>query len=455
MDRKAIIVPLLIIIFAVSLTYIVVTFQSQFTFVLVVIAVTGLALSFFKPTFALTLLIFSMMISPEIQIADVPGRAVAIRYDDILLISIFLGYLARTAILKQKVAFITSTPLNIPILAYILVCIIATIRGIMFEYVVPMKSFFFLLKYIEYFILFFMVANSIKNEKQIKIFFIAGLLTCLIIIINGYLLMKAGQRVTGLFDLEGGEPGSIGGYFLLIFGVVFALLIYSKSIIGQLLLSGLIIVMIPPFMNTFSRASYIGFIIMYVFLIIFSRRKKFILIVLLIFGILVYPFILPDQVKMRIAETFISERAVTIGESKVPLDASSFARIDFWTLMMKDKFLKHPFLGYGITGVGLVDSQYFRILGETGIIGFLIFVWLIFRIFRQTLKVYKNMPPQHWAKGIPLGFLITLCAIIFQGITTNSFIIVRIMEPFWFICAVTMMLPSVIKTDNPHSASLS
>jgi hypothetical protein len=55
-------------------------------------------ITFQNPEKGLLILIFSMMLSPEISVANVPGRQVTVRVDDILILVAFTAWLARTGI---------------------------------------------------------------------------------------------------------------------------------------------------------------------------------------------------------------------------------------------------------------------------------------------------------------------------------------------------------------------
>jgi hypothetical protein len=44
-------------------------------------------------------------------------------------------------------------------------------------------------------------------------------------------------------------------------------------------------------------------------------------------------------------------------------------------------------------------------------------------------------------EGLTLGYLAGLVAMITHGIGANTFIIVRIMEPFWFMTGIITLLP--------------
>jgi hypothetical protein len=47
--------------------------------------------------------------------------------------------------------------------------------------------------------------------------------------------------------------------------------------------------------------------------------------------------------------------------------------------------------------------------------------------------------------GLSLGYLAGFVAMLAHGIGANSFIIVRIMEPFWFLTAMIIMIPKIEK----------
>ncbi|HEO64141.1 MAG TPA: hypothetical protein ENN78_02610, partial [Candidatus Omnitrophica bacterium] len=76
-----------------------------------------------KTDVALVILIFSMLLSPELRLAEIPGREVVLRLDDLLLFVVFFGWLAKMAINKE-LGLLRHTPLNRFIISYIVVCII-------------------------------------------------------------------------------------------------------------------------------------------------------------------------------------------------------------------------------------------------------------------------------------------------------------------------------------------
>ena len=155
-------------------------------------------LTFLNTDAGLAVLIFSMLLSPEIMIGQLPGRDIVIRFDDLLLIVITLAWLAKAAINKGLSLFI-KTPLNKAIGVYILVCLIATLRGVALGHVIPLKGLFYILRYIEYFLLFMLVANHVHSKKQIKFFLTVFFITCAIVSVYVILQIAGDMRESSPF----------------------------------------------------------------------------------------------------------------------------------------------------------------------------------------------------------------------------------------------------------------
>lgn len=401
-------------------------------------------ITFINTDVALIILIFSMLLSPELKLAEVPARAVVVRVDDILLIIVFFSWLAKMAINKQ-LGLLKHTRLNLPIACYILVCILSTGIGVLNGHVQPLKSFFYILKYIEYFMLYFLVTNNIRDKKQIKLFIAAFLITCTIIC--AYTIPQIGvlYRTTAPFEGATAEPNTLGGYLVLLFAVCMGLFLYSPLPVWRFCSGALACFIIVPFLFTLSRGSYLAFIPMYLTVTILTRKKRVLLIGILILAAFTLPAILPNRVSERIAATFIPGEVYEPFGRRIALDASAASRVENWKIVF-EKWKARPFLGYGVTGVGLVDTQYPRVLGETGIVGFSIFIWLLIAIFRNGLQNFNNLQ-DNWARGLTLGFLAGFIGLLIHSFAANTFIIVRIMEPFWFLAAVIIMLPEIYQKE--------
>jgi O-antigen ligase len=396
---------------------------------------------------ALYILIFSMLLSPEIIVGATEGaslgRGVTLRVDDFVILIIGFSWLAKMAINKQLGLFL-KTPLNKPIGYYIIICLASTLLGSIFADVRLKTGFFFVLKYFEYVFIYFMVANHLQNKGQIKKFLWAMLITCIIVSIIGIAQIPEGGRVSAPFEGGAGEPNTFGGYLVFMICITTGLFLTTKSFRDQIIYGSLILLFAIPLLYTQSRSSYLAMIpAMFAFVWLSEKRQR-VFLTLVVVGILL-PFIAPNPAKERFAYTFTEERDRGIEISGVKLDTSTSARLNSWKDVATD-WVKHPIFGFGVTGYGFVDAQYFRVLVETGILGLATFVFLISSIVRQTYNTFKKIPePFH--KGLCMGFLAGFIGLLVHAIGANTFIIVRIMEPFWFLLAMVIMIPN-LKTET-------
>jgi O-antigen ligase len=131
------------------------------------------------------------------------------------------------------------------------------------------------------------------------------------------------------------------------------------------------------------------------------------------------------------------------------LDPSSSARIFSW----EDSFeawKERPILGRGISGHGFIDGEYIRTLPEMGAIGLLALLWLLWSIFKHSILVYRKMDEELY-KGLVLGFIAGFIGLVFHAVTANTFIIIRIMEPFWFVAGIIMTLPRLLDSTEEET----
>jgi hypothetical protein len=410
------------------------------------LAGTTIAVSVFLVTLlstdtAILLLIISMLLSPEFSLAQVPGRSVVVRLDDLLLGVIFLTWLGKLAINKQ-LGVIRATPLNAPLALLIVACLASTMWG-MVEGTVkhPLGATFYVVKYIEYLLLYFMVANIIQREEQVRLFWRAMLITAVIVTVCAYVqLMQHGiaYRVSAPFEGKP-EPNTLAGYLLLMMAMCSGLALHAPRAPYRLLMFGLVVFMFPPFLFTYSRGAYLAFIVVYLALCVLSKRYKPLLIFGLVIGAFAARTMLPATVYQRVASTFDPRSGVeVVGGAR--LAASPAARVIVYRYVW-EKWLERPLLGFGVTGIGFVDSQYALIIGELGLLGLGAFIWLWWRIWGIAYRAFVTVT-EPFAQGLSLGFVAGFAGLLVLSFAGNVFIIVRIMEPFWCLAAMVMLIPA-------------
>ena len=432
-----------------------ITQYTPTTMLMGVLALIIFTISFINIEWGLYILIFSMLLSPEIMAGETAGsslgRGVTLRLEDFLLAVIGLSWFARNAVRKELGLFL-KTPLNKAILFYALACILSTGFGIMTGRVGVKTGSLYVLKYLEYFIVFFMMVNHVRNTEQIKRFVFCLFLTCFIASIIGIFQIPGGGRVSAPFEGEIGEPNTFGGYLLFIGVVAAGLLAKTEDSKTKQILAVLILCIIPPFLFTQSRSSYLAVIPALMVLGLMADRRIIILGVLVL-AILISPLLLPEAVRNRVMYTFNQpEEKGQIQIGNIRLDTSTSARLVSFKEALQD-WPKHPLLGYGVTGYGFIDAQYFRVLVETGLLGFIAFMYLLFSIFKVTLNNLKKLETPYF-QGLGIGFLAAFVGLVVHAVGANTFIIVRIMEPFWFFAGIMVVMPEMERQEEIQSQTM-
>ncbi len=423
-------------------------------FILFLLGVILFVVAFLNTNFALSILIFSMLLSPQLKLGELADRAIVLRVDDIFLFVIFIAWLAKLAVFKE-LNLLKRTVLNTPIFVYILVCILSTAVVLIQGQGHVSRSFFYIVKYFEYFIVYFLVVNNIENMQQVKTFVFLMIVTCLLVSLYGlYSHFALGLRATAPFEGAEGEANTLAGYLILMIPVMLCLFLYTESQLAKVGLIGVLLVALGALIFTLSRSGWISFAFMYFTLILISHRFKPFLIFTFVVMITAAPVLSPKVVKERVSSTFEGGRTFNIGGKKVNIDESGTARLDAWKVGFKN-LSKKPVFGHGIPFGSVTDNQYTRVMTEVGIVGIAAFLFLLFRIFhviKYSISVSRN---DNFTQGLCIGFLAGFFGLLAHCLSAATFILIRIMEPFWFLMAIIVILPELIKRAEAQPADFS
>jgi O-antigen ligase len=396
----------------------------------------------------LIILILSMLLSPEINLAGAGGgglegsRSVMLRTEDLLLLLVGFAWIARMAIHKDLGA-IRRTRLNTCIFAYSACCLFSTLIGIEAGRVRPLVGLCFVAKYLEYFIIFFITLNYVRNREQFRRLLAATLITAALIGAYAWWQMPSGVRPSAPFEGREGEPNTLGGYLVLVFSVACALALtlpaeWRRWKRGCAFLA---VFVIPPLLATLSRSSWIGLSASLATLIALSPARRRLLGAAFVAAVLLF-FTHPKSVEERILYTFQGEEeSVQVG--RLSLDPSSSARLTSWGDALRG-FVQHPVAGWGVTGYGFLDAQYFRILVEIGALGFAAFALLVGAAGTLFYRAFTTLLDP-LGRGLGLGMTAGLAGLLGHAIGTNTFMLIRVMEPFWLLTGLMVAAASLEK----------
>ncbi len=382
-------------------------------------------------------LVFSMLLSPEFIVGALAGtsatatRGITLRLDDYIIVIIGLAWLIRLAVYKEAAVF-RRTPLNGPIVAYLGFSALVTLFGAMMGRVTLLTGSFFVLKYVEYTVIYFLVVNYVRDRDQIRRLVYAALVTAVIIAVIGIAQIPSGGRVSAPFEGENGEPNTLGGYLVLVTALALAFLGEARTAKergGWVLATCLMVV---PLAFTYSRTSWLAFAAMLMVTIALSRRKA--IFFLLVTAFLVMMVVSPPEGLIERATYTLSSQRGSIQFLGYTIEPAAAQRLSAW-VDAAAILRQYPLTGAGVTGAGLIDAQYPRIIAESGLIGFALFIWLVVRLAGTGFEL-RRLGTTRIERGLANGFIAGFIGILVHGIGANTFIIVRIMEPMWLLAGL-------------------
>ncbi|MDP8263824.1 MAG: hypothetical protein P9M13_11065 [Candidatus Ancaeobacter aquaticus] len=412
----------------------------------VIFGALGLFILFFLTLYdvrwGMFVLIFLVIFSPELLLSkeDIAGRAMTFRLDDLIIITIIFGWLAKMAFLSEEVTWKRS-PVNMIMLLFLLINILSSINGVAHGTVSVTTTLLFTLKKIEYAFIFFLVLNNIEKIKDVKFFFMLSLLVCGLTCLWGFGMIFVGQmpeRFHGPFDL--GEANTIASYFVMNLCLTLSMIVHYKFKVRSIPFYLLAVMIIVPFFLTFSRGGYIALAAGVLTLTLF-KGYRILLIPLASFAIF-FKVLLPQKILDRIFSINTLLTQETVGMT------SWDDRLGMWEKAIR-KWKMHPILGNGPGSfdLGGVDNQYFMELTSIGIVGFVIFILLLFVALYTIIKVIRNTD-DNFIKHLSIGLFAGTVAYMVNGITLSVFILIRTMEPFWFHMGLICFVYRKMKADE-------
>lgn len=353
-------------------------------------------------------------------------------------------------ICEQKILF-AKTSVNIPILLFFLLSIIASFHSINTHY-----SFQTLLHdQFVYFIVFFCMVNTIQSQGQIKRIVKVMLITCGLVCAYGLFAYYTGipvrsKRLVATF----GYYSRIAKYISLLLPIVVCLFFWYKDTLIRLSLAFLVFLCGFCLILTINRTSWVAIFVTMLF-IGFAIQKKF----------LIYTFICACALLLLILPSeFITQAKTIVQVNKYFKSERSLGdRLLCWKVSIA-MIKEHPLLGRGL-GKKIFREAYqqygekikntekqlknevhseqpneiedkkennaeklerlstahniiLHMLVETGIVGLLAFLWLFTNVFYAAIKSWRTSKVGY-EKMLLLGITASLISIFSHGLTDS------------------------------------
>lgn len=403
---------------------------------------------------------------PKFPFIRIPGTYVSIRLEDLLLF--VLGVLVFVKVARSIRSFLKDEIVS-ALLLFFGIGLVSVFSGAFLTQTIDVQiGLLHLARRIEYVMPFFAILTLFSKEK------ISESLDYFIKLLIGVTLVAfiygIGQRyfrfpiiVTQNEEYSKGialfwTPGShinstfaghydLAAFMVLILPVFLTLLVSLKGRISRIFLflatgAGLWLLV-----NSVSRIAQVSYLLAVGVAFLLVRKYKALAVVWLIS--LVFIAFSSDLIArfQRVIEVYADEPVATLAPTPVPVpvfeDRSTSIRFNVeWPRAIR-AFKKNPLLGTGYSSITLAtDNDYLRLLGEMGILGFLAF-WLVFfrlgRVFLGAFPLTQKFSgvKQGFIAGITGGIVGTFLSAFFIDLFEAS----KFATLFWLLlgCAVVLI----------------
>lgn len=480
---------------AITFTLVLIMFKLmiEFDFSMGLLAVfIALLLIFLKDTKSLFyMFIMSLPFSGSAWVLDIGFHTrLAYLFFALLFISFVYGKLHR-----EDYSF-TITPLDAPLFLFLFIATLSVFQTAYtgsYPYIISgafrnypwIIGFSRILLLICMFMIYYVVINIVKEEGILRKAFILLVITSIIISLYGLAglsfkiitssnlpasidpLAAYSSRIKSVFN----EPLFLGNFLLSVLPIVYCLLISKTKQVSRGLLIAALLILSLTLVLTVSRGAWFGF---FIFLLIFGayyRRQVFgrafqittkgLFFLLIIFMIL----LLADSffINLGLAENtgkiLQSASDLTIKPITDAFDASTSrfwsTKVRLWSMQHAlEAFEQHPLLGIGYSNYAFysgfkvykglystpinfpeVNNYPLKILVETGLIGFIVFIWLVIAILRGAFSEIaheKDGERKAFTTGYLLSFIAVSAQLMFFSYVTTAYI--------WVMLAMMMSL---------------
>lgn len=343
-------------------------------------------------------------------------------------------------------------PLNKYILIYAFVYLAATITSVNVK-----GSLYGAVLSIAFMLFYFVVINAVQTKKQLYV--LTFFFVCFGVLISFYGFYQymnpskfSGSWIdTEMFSDIGfrvystlGNPNVLGEYLLLTIPFAVSFFFTVKGVIKKgffVIVGGIQMLCL---ILTYSRGCWLGILLAaMVFLVLLDRR----FILLIIVGLMLMPFVLPET---------IINRFMSIGNMS---DSSTSYRFFIYmgTLsMLKDYWLCG--VGPGTAAFNLVypsyaydsilaphsHNLYLQAMCDAGITGITMLMAIIYRIFKSCAIGLKNSTDKK-DKIFIIGAISSLCGFFLQSMFDYTFYNYRVMFLFWAVAGLAMLFSDADK----------
>lgn len=389
---------------------------------------------------------------------------------------VFTAFLVR--IIESRELRLKRTPLDIPIIVFLLVAAISTVFSISIN--ISLNGIYEghegLYTTFGYILLYFLIVNIVRTKRLIKRLVLAMVVPSIIVAAFGiYEHLTGTDKISSLI----GWPTFLATYLIIAIPLAFSLFVSSDRNSLQLLLGMMIVALYICLLYTLNRGGWVGFSGGLIFFIFFSTRRKKLIPLGIIFLLITILFSLSKDVKVNSVDLNrpvtqqvlepLDLKQLTPSQSVAKRASSSLnleqpdveSRMLIWKKTLK-MFTEYPFLGTGIGTFSVVypkyissdkfteyvfnaHNEFLHIAATMGSLGILSYLWLLATFFWIGMNLLRKIQDGYW-RNLNVG-LISGCV----GYTIQNqfnFGVVSVITYFWVTMGLVMILKEELGTEE-------
>lgn len=400
---------------------------------------------------ASALIILAIAFSPRFPLANIPGRTLELRVEDILL---FFFVLIWVLILSLRPR-IYLTPLFKPVAIYFSVVFITTGIALLLQRTIFTRAFFYTLKEIEFIVIFLFIANCIRSNPSLKkayyILLFTGIMSAcwalfqiatnhghqlfLIAPPEGVSQHKAVLAHYGISLIGETSPLTVAGFFALMSFLAYSyLFFYQGGLKKKLVFLGMGMLFTACSIYSGEKIAIVFFAVAITILMILDKRKMKVFFMICFFAL----------VLIMLLQNFVTSEGTKYGDVSRAFHWKSYIggiphRVVAWNDLIE--YGSNQFLaGFGKGGQHQIfeeaHNHYVKVFLESGIFGLIAFLWLLASVGIMSYCAFRNSKLLI-SKVISSATLCALAGMSVTALVQDAFKPVLLNELFWVFVGLT------------------
>jgi hypothetical protein len=401
--------------------------QAPHRIVKMLLGVSFLAFTVFRPKIALHLWLLAMPIAAWLPVTGIPG----LNGVNLLFVVSVLGWVVPWFMSGERL--LPHTRVGPALGFYIVVLFASAIRTILFppegtDYTVT-ELLLRVWQRVPALAIYFVAVGSITNYKRIRSMigtFAVSAGVAAVIAFRQFATTPDMRRIGA-----GMNPNDFAAYVAMLATALIAHVFTSSAfkrvrrlVVWVAAAFASIAVLLPK-----SRGGYVGFAGGLSVVTYLISKKAFIIFLLVL---LASPLWAPGFVKDRVLETEVqSVEAQITGDVTDRLDPSAAVRIEVWGIVLSE-VASRPLFGYGFGSVPRLTlgrmgtpfsahSLYFETLGDMGLIGVAALLWLLAACVRSGLELMRRATSP-LTRGLAIGFVAASAVLLLANVFGQRFL---------------------------------